>query len=131
MKKGTGFMGMLALALTFGLLVYGCASSGGSTNNNLVAGSGETLVIVQRESSFIGAAIKYEIHIDEKKALELANGATDQVVVPNGVHAIYAKMMRPIAGKPESVPITFTADSTDLYFTVKPAGNKIILTAER
>jgi hypothetical protein len=130
MKKVTGFMGMLALALAFGLLVYGCASSGGSTNNNLVAGAGETLVVVQRKSSFIGAAVKHEVYIDGNKVLELSNGASGKVVVPNGEHTIYTRIMRPTADKPMSERLTFTANSTELYFTTKSAGNNAVLTED-
>jgi hypothetical protein len=130
MKRVTGFMGMSALVLTFTLFAFGCASSGGAINENLVAGEGETLVTVERESSFVGAAIKYEVFVDGNKVLELSNGESGKVVVPNGEHTIYTRIMRPTADKPMSERLDFTADSTELHFTTKPAGNKAVLTED-
>jgi hypothetical protein len=133
--KVTGFMGV-ALALTFALFVFGCASSGsavssdGTVDSDLVAGEGETLVIVERESSFVGSAIKYEVYIDGNKVLTLSNGATGKVVVPHGEHTIYTRVMRPIGEKPVSEQLSFTAASIDLYFRTRPNMNNVVLEAD-
>jgi hypothetical protein len=130
MKK---FFGCLMGAVLAAVLVLaGCASSGGAANDNLVAGEGETLVTVQRESSFVGSAIKYEVYIDGNPVLKLSNGATGKAVVPNGEHTIYVKAMRPkFAGGPIiSEELDFTADSTERYFRTKPDMNDIVLEAD-
>jgi hypothetical protein len=120
----------LAVILTVGAGVSGCASSGGIINETLVAGPGETLVVVQRESSFVGSAVKHEVYIDGNMVLELPNGAMGKTVVPNGEHTIYTRIMRPFGATPMSERLSFTADSTELHFTAKAAMNNAVLTKD-
>jgi hypothetical protein len=123
MNRIKHFVMMLAVMLTFGLVATGCASSGRVINEAAVAGAGETLVVVQRESAFVGSGIKVEIYIDGKPALQLPNGATGNVVVPNGQHTIYAKGLRPMGGQPPSDTLVFTANSTEIFFTTGAMGS--------
>jgi hypothetical protein len=124
MKRFTGFTGMLVLALTFVLFVSGCASSGGTINDNLVAGEGETLVTVQRESAFAGSAVKIEVYIDGNMVFKLSNGAAGKVVVPNGRHTIYVISKNPFSPDAPSDSLSFTADSIERYFRTKATGSR-------
>jgi hypothetical protein len=128
MKNTRFFMaGMLAVLLTFVLILAGCASSevvkdGGS----VVAGSDESVIIIQRASTFVGAAVKYKIFVDGQIKCEIANGKTEGITVKNGEHTIYADSSHGLSDR-----IAFTTVSGDIkFFSVKPEMNKVTLVLE-
>jgi hypothetical protein len=120
MKKKRNFysIGLVSVMLIIGFAFAGCTSSGGTINDDLTAGAGETLVIVHRESVFVGMAVKQNIYVDGELVLQIANGATVKFVIPNGRHTIYAAPSSGNTDQFKSDIISFNADSTDLYFTV-------------
>jgi hypothetical protein len=133
MKKLAAGMGTAVVVFFLVFLFLGCASTGGGSASsdgksaNIVVGNGETLIIVQRPSSFVGAAIKHLVFIDGEQKLALGNGASGKIVVPNGEHTIYSMIDRPIKNKPLSERLSFTANGTELHFTAKAAMNNAVL----
>jgi hypothetical protein len=133
MKKNV-CLGISGIVLVFGLLVFGCASSGSSQstgdviNAALTPGDNETLIVVQRPSAFVGAAVQHFIFVDGEQVLSLPNGSSGRIVVSNGEHTIYSMINTPIKVKPMSERLTFTAGGTELHFTAASAVNKAVLT---
>jgi hypothetical protein len=132
MRKLVNGIGLTALVFFLALSFGGCASTGGgeSAGGNVVAGDGETLVVVQRKSAFAGAAIKHLVFIDGEQKLALGNGASGKIVVPNGEHTIYTVIDRPGNTDPLSDKLDFTADGTELHFTTRSALNNAVLTED-
>ena len=133
MKKIASGIGLAALMFSLALFFAGCASTGGggeSAGDNAVAGDGETIVVVQRQAAFAGAAVKHLVFIDGEQKLALGNGASGKIVVPNGEHTIYTAIDRPGNTDPLSDELDFTADGTELHFTTRSALNNAVLTED-
>ena len=126
MKTTRKTIGAALFAAALGLCFAACASTGGGSGD-VTAGEGETLIVVERKAAFVASAVKHLIFIDGQQKLELINGATGTIVVPNGEHTIYTVTARPGNSDPMSQRLTFVADGTELHFTTRTSFNNIIL----
>ena len=75
------------------------------------AGEGESEIVVNRVSNFVGAAVKIKIFINDRELLLLGNGKSGTVVIPNGRHSIYVK-----GGALKSSAILFGATGNRIVF---------------
>ena len=76
------------------------------------AGEGESEIVVNRVSNFVGSAVNIKIFIDDEERMLLGNGKNETVIIPDGRHSIYAK--HPFGMK--SSAIMFVAAGSRIVF---------------
>jgi hypothetical protein len=112
---------LLVFVMSFSMFFFGCASSA-EHNEQIPAdktpGPGESLVIVQRISSFAGKVIKMQIWIDDEEVVgSIKNDVRSFIVIPNGSYTIQAGSTKIDRGN----EITFTVNDEEISFQANPA----------
>jgi hypothetical protein len=79
---------LLGLLVLTGILTMSCATTG-AASAPVIPGPDESVVVVQRKSTILGAAIPMRVYIDGEYRLSVGNGGTERITVPNGEHSIW------------------------------------------
>jgi hypothetical protein len=78
---------LFGLLVLSGILAAGCATTGSA--GQLSLGPDESVVVVQREKTVVGAAISMRVYIDDEYRLSVGSGKTEKIIVSNGEHSIW------------------------------------------
>lgn len=92
------------------------------------------IVIINRESNFVGIAAKYDIFLDNKKIDNISNGETKTYKIEAGYHTLCAENALIRSGKSNVIEFNMT-DTKVIKISVKVAfsfsGIKLIVEYER
>jgi len=124
------------IAILFAVIILaGCASTPTETGvPDVIPGQNESVIIVQRKKTMVGAAISMKIWIDEAEAASgMRSGQEVKLIIADGKHIIQAGSSA--VDKGDSV--TFFVTSEEITFFAEPqfgllaAGFKLAETAKR
>lgn len=99
------------------VFITGCSSAPPKTDSITLVelGENESLIVIQRASSFIGSGISPKVLIDGQERGKLPNGGELQLVVPNGTHKIQTSS----SFLDKSSVIDFSVNSEKIIFSTK------------
>lgn len=126
-----GFIGLI-----IGLTVFGCATTSAGTDVS-IPGQNESVIIIQRENSFVGIAVTMKVWVDGVEiAPTIRNGREIRFIIPDGEHTIQG-------GRGKGTPmwrgplVTFSAIGEEITFfaqvhvTMFTSGFKLTQTGRR
>ena len=120
MKKNfKKLFGIIAVATVVGLLA-GCASKPGkvlpSLPSNVVAGPGETEVVVQYRSNALAQLTEIlDVYIDAQLVAQAVPESTERIIVKNGSRSI---VVRESGKRGLDTPLQFNANGDTIIFNV-------------
>ncbi|MCL2186957.1 MAG: hypothetical protein FWB86_14080 [Treponema sp.] len=115
------FFLVFLFTVSFTLLITGCASAPakiqGTGALTVSPGQNESVVVVQRVSSFTGSAIPMRVWINNEEVVSgIRNGGEFQLIIPNGQHTIQAGS----SGVDKGNNVVFVANGEAIYFNAVP-----------
>ena len=112
------FLSPLAVLVIFGLFLIGCASVGQTPPPVPVQpGIGESVVIVQRKSTFIGGGVGMRVWLNGNEiASKIMSGGEMKMVIPDGEHSIQAGNNNVDQGN----LVVFIVDGEEIIFFAEP-----------
>lgn len=79
--------------LLIGIMAAGCASApaqAGTGGPEIIPGPNESLVVIQRKKTMVGAAVSMKVWIDEEEKAAVKNGQEIKLIITDGDHVIQA-----------------------------------------
>jgi hypothetical protein len=101
--------------MAISIVLASCASGpkAPSTGDiSAVPGDDQSVLILYRAGKMQMSVIKWKVYVDGELRMELKNGETGRLIVPNGphtVHAVWASTPNEVSNK-----LTINADSTEI-----------------
>jgi hypothetical protein len=108
--------GLFGLFVLSSILIMGCATTGGTVGNSSMPGLDDSVVVIQRKNTMVGALIPMRVYIDDEYKLSVGSGQTASIIVPNGEHSIWVGSTK--IDSSSSLP--FMVYSEEITFSAAP-----------